>query len=408
MLLVATLDGARIDASAHTPESWWELKQSEDRERLLMPGCGLRAVARSSKLATRYFAHYRQVDCKVEHGGETPQHLAMKEALKLCINDVPGWHAVVEHPHPSCEWIVDVLAESDDRRHHVAFEVQLSSQAPDRYLARSQRYWLVPRGLDCHPTKVPVVVTGFNKSSAIPEDVQALLDLPANQHFVALGGDSLGSFVRALLLRGPSWPEGTPDEQELRRRIEEGRKAALAEAEREKTEVIEQRVAELNAGSSSPASAFGSYCVTTESQTFIWGSLTFCWNCQEPMLVWDTRIPGNGWKWTHKPAVDVVAVAAKGRPENHTEVHRVIDEWADTAKADVPKAKIQPRWIKASGRTYDAFVCPSCDTTFGQYYISRILPNKWSVLGGPDIKPSVASPVGPPETVDGIRKRARC
>lgn len=111
----------------------------------------------------KFFAHLRKAGCKVDHGGESPQHLAMKGALKDCIDLVPGWHAIVEYPHRSREWIIDVLAESDDLTRKVAFEVQLSSQTPDKYFARSQRYfdsgifpvWLVPRRLEYHETKVP-------------------------------------------------------------------------------------------------------------------------------------------------------------------------------------------------------------------------------------------------------------
>lgn len=75
----------------------------------------------------------------------------------------------MEHQHQSREWTVDVLAESDDSRAKVAFEVQLSPQSPADYFKRTQRYfdsglfpvWLVPRHLEYHPIKVPVVVTGF-------------------------------------------------------------------------------------------------------------------------------------------------------------------------------------------------------------------------------------------------------
>lgn len=152
MLLTALLDGVRMDATTYSAESWRELQNSDDRRRMVMPVCGIRAIAKTRGTSTKYFAHYRKTECKVEHGGESPQHLAMKEAMKVCIDRVSGWHAIVEHPHPSREWIIDVLAESDDRTRRIAFEVQLSSQSPENYFARSQRYfdsgafpvWLVP------------------------------------------------------------------------------------------------------------------------------------------------------------------------------------------------------------------------------------------------------------------------
>lgn len=75
MPLIAMLDGARVDATKHTREKWTELKQSEDGKRLVMPSCEIRAVVKT-RASTQFFAHYRLADCKVDHGGETPQHQA--------------------------------------------------------------------------------------------------------------------------------------------------------------------------------------------------------------------------------------------------------------------------------------------------------------------------------------------
>jgi hypothetical protein len=396
--LIAMLDGARVDASAHTAESWAELKQSDDAKRMVMPLCEIRAIAKA-RGTTLFFSHHRIADCKVEHGGETPQHLAMKEALKACIDEVVGWHAIVEHPHPSREWIIDVLAESDDRRNRVAFEVQLSSQTPENYFARSQRYfdsgvfpvWLVPRQLEYNPTKVPVVVTGFGKSSTIPEDKTKLLNLPADQDLVK-AKDNLGAFVTALLTRGPSWEVGSPADQAARQKAEAAREAALVEAERRKQEAFEQSIAEMNDRSASPESAFGSHIVRTESDAFVWGSLTQCWSCEEPVLVWDARSPGFRKRWARIPRPAVKSEVGEKRYENHPEVHRAIDQWIRAAKSDIPKALIKPRRTKASGRLYSAFVCPECDSTIGQYFISCIRPEKWSVLSGPDVKTQSKAP----------------
>jgi competence CoiA-like predicted nuclease len=43
--------------------------------------------------STRYFAHYSKKGCDYLHGGESLQHLALKEALQRCIDGVSGWHA---------------------------------------------------------------------------------------------------------------------------------------------------------------------------------------------------------------------------------------------------------------------------------------------------------------------------
>ncbi|NKR13515.1 competence protein CoiA family protein [Paenarthrobacter sp. R1] len=402
MLLTALLDGHRVEATTYSAESWRELQNSEDRKRMVMPVCGIRATAKTRGTSTKYFAHYRKTECKVEHGGESPQHLAMKEALKLCIDRIPGWHAIVEHPHPSREWIIDVLAESDDRTRRIAFEVQLSSQSPENYFARSQRYfdggafpvWLIPRQLEHNQTIVPVAVTGFGKTSTVPDDASDLLGLPARQNLVH-ADDNLGAFVEALLRRGPSWKHGSPQAQADARKAAAEADAAAAEAERRKQGAIEQAIEVMNDRSASPEAAFGPHVVRTQTDTYVWGSLTCCWNCEGPMLVWDARV----WAWGGAtPGLQVKPEVGPKRFENHPEVHRAVDNWIKAARPDVPKAAIKPRRTKASGRLYSAFVCPSCDTTMGQIFISQIRPEKWSILSSPGGKSKAPAPVSMPAT----------
>jgi hypothetical protein len=397
LLLTALLDGSRVDATTHTKESWAELQNSEDRKRMVMPVCGVRAVAKARGETTRFFAHLRKAGCKVDHGGESAQHLAMKEALKFCIDQVPGWHAIVEHPHPSREWIIDVLAESDDLTRRIAFEVQLSSQSPENYFARSQRYfdsgafpvWLIPRRLEDHQTRVPVVVTGFGKTGDVPDDVSELLALPANQNLV-YADDNLGAFVEALLRRGPSWIHGSPQDQADAQRAAADAAAAAAEAERRKQEAMEQAIEAMNGLSASPESAFGSHVVRNHTDTYVWGSVTCCWTCEEPMLVWDARI----WAWGGGlPRLQVKREVGAKRFENHAQVHCAVDNWITAARPDVPKAAIKPRRTKASGRLYSAFVCPSCDSTMGQFFISHIRHEKWSILSSPTGKSTAPAPV---------------
>lgn len=73
---------------------------------------------------------------------------------------------------------------------------------PGRYLAGARLpVWLVPRWLEYNETKVPVVVTGFGKSSTLPENVSDLLALPAEQDIVHVK-DNLRDLVAALLRPG--------------------------------------------------------------------------------------------------------------------------------------------------------------------------------------------------------------
>lgn len=177
MPLVAMLDGQRVDAMKLSSVEWASLQASEDRRRLTMPLCEARAVAKKRGDSTQFFAHY--VQCDAGHGPESIQHLAMKTAVAQRIDRTEGWHAIIEFPHPSREWIVDVLAESDDGRRRIAFEVQLSSQTLDRYNERSECYfaggmfpvWLISRPLEYSRILVSAVVTGFGKATEVPSAV---------------------------------------------------------------------------------------------------------------------------------------------------------------------------------------------------------------------------------------------
>jgi hypothetical protein len=410
MPLVAMLDGERVDATKHTRESWLALQSSDERKLLVMPLCGVRAVAKA-RGETRFFAHLSAAGCDAEHGGETPQHLAMKEALALGIDRVPGWHAIIEHPHPSREWIVDVLAESDDGARKVAFEVQLSSQTPDRYASRSQRYfdgdifpvWLVPRELKHSPIAVPAVVTGFGKTSDIPEDVEQLLRIEVDQDFIQQA-ENLTAFIRILLLRGPHWPKGSPARQTEARQAEDERRIAQLKAEEAKRLAFELAVQQTNERSAPAASAFGPHRVAAESDIFIWATLNACWKCEEPMLVWTARSPGPGKRWTRVPDVQARDEVGLKRFENRPEIHRVVGRWIKETKADIPKAVIRLRRTKASGKEYSAFCCPACDAVVGQVFLHRLRPEKWSLISGPEISAAAArSGKGGP----GLRKPAR-
>jgi hypothetical protein len=257
--------------------------------------------------------------------------------------------------------------------------------------ARSQRYfdssifpvWLVPRRLEYHETKVPIVVTGYGKSSTLPVSVTDLLALPADQDFVQ-AKNNLGDFVAALLRQGPRWRAGSPEHQAALQKAAADREGARAEAVRKRLEAIEQDIADMNDRSASPEAAFGQHLIRTQTDTFVWGSLTSCWSCEQPMLVWDTRIWARG-KYAGAPGLRVKPDVGEKRWENHTEVQRALDKWIHAAKADIPKATIQKRRTKASGRLYGAFVCPGCDSTMGQFFISCIRPEKWSLLSSPNM-----------------------
>jgi hypothetical protein len=84
--LVAYIDGERFDATeiAHVP--WRALVNRPDYEDLVLAECGLRAKRVTSHIGRQYFAHYPSLECPIEHKSESPQHLAVKQALKDRIN----------------------------------------------------------------------------------------------------------------------------------------------------------------------------------------------------------------------------------------------------------------------------------------------------------------------------------
>jgi hypothetical protein len=392
MPLVAYLDGKRVDATRHTKDAWSALKESQDRKRLVMPQCGIRAVPKTVQ-GTQFFAHHRTADCLIEHKSETPQHLAMKSALAQRIEAMPGWHALVEYPHPSREWIIDVLAESHDRRQRIAFEVQLSSQTLVEYNRRSQRYfesdifpvWLVPRDLEYSPIKLPVVSTGFSKSSEVPDDISSLMELETRQQFLA-APNTLGPFLDLLLQSDPHWTAGTPAIQEDRLAAAAGREQDARNAAAAKIARIEQQIEEMNDYSSAPEKAFGAHTVQTHAGPFVWATLTGCWKCDHPMLLWEAK--GSDHQHTAAPALQIKSDIRAKRYENHPDVHRVVDQWIRETKADIGKAHIELRRSKAKGAEYSAFVCPSCNAIAGQIFIAQIRHEHWSLISAPQLRKS--------------------
>ncbi|WP_026556944.1 competence protein CoiA [Arthrobacter sp. 35W] len=390
MPLIAMLDGERVDATTHTPASWADLQASEDRKRLVMPVCNIWAVAKTRGQATRFFAHYRLTDCGVDHGGESPQHLAMKEALARGIGAVPGWRAVIEYPHPSREWIIDVLAESDDRRHRVAFEVQLSSQTPADYFRRTQRYfdsnvfpvWLVPRALEYSPVHLPVVITGFGKTSEVPENPADILDLEI-KHNLVLEQNTLGGFVTDLLSNGPRWKPSTPQKQQADRDEEQGRRIAAQLADAERIAKAKDAVEDMNRHSMAPERTFVPHTVHTEAGPFVWATLTCCWKCRDQMMVWEAWSGRPGEQYSSAPQVTVKRKVGPRRYQNHPDVHQAVDTWIVRSGAAVTKARIETRSSQGKGESYSAFVCPRCRALIGQVYVAQINAEHWSVISAP-------------------------
>lgn len=141
MPLVATIDGARVEAPSATPAEWdaWRRRKPE-----VLMSCGNRGHLRTSPRGTRHFAHNPGAECAIHTWAETEEHLR----LKAIVADVArrlGFDAQLEFPAADRSWIADVLVVGRGRR--LAMEVQWSRQSREDFVYRTDRYKAA--GLEC-------------------------------------------------------------------------------------------------------------------------------------------------------------------------------------------------------------------------------------------------------------------
>ena len=131
--------GETIEASACNEEEWKALRARSRTEHLLrMPCCTARAVLKTSRLGTRFFAHKARGACTYKT--ETAVHLYLK-ALALNAARDAGWEAETESSGsvPGGEpWTADVLAWRAGEK--IAVEIQWSGQTNEQTERRQERY----------------------------------------------------------------------------------------------------------------------------------------------------------------------------------------------------------------------------------------------------------------------------
>lgn len=384
--LVAYLNGERVDATEMTHRTWRALRDHPGYERLVLIECGLRA-SRVTLGDKQFFRHYSVTECAIEHKSESDQHLAMKHALKERIDTTPGWHAEVEHAHPERAWIADVMAIHDSGR-WLAFEVQLSPQSEEEYVRRSQRYvddgvgpvWIVPEDHDDFRVLLPMIVTGFDKSSDLPQAPGALMNLTYYQPLFRKRG-RVGAAVDAVLDPGFRWPHGTPRHQlEEFAKLEQMKAKALAEKQARAVEAAElTRIAEEKAAheaaelearfiASAAAPAVGGARPVLAAKR-IWASEIRCMEAGHPMIIWRLT----------KPNTDRTSADTMWRPtsENFDNVRAHVDAWLVAAGISLAKAKVYHVKGKPLRRT---FVCPECQQIIQGRWVSALPPAKWTVI----------------------------
>lgn len=395
MQLVAYLNGGRIDATQMAHEPWRALVNDPGYKSLVLIECGMRA-SRVTLGNRQFFRHHREVACSIEHKSESEQHLAMKRALKDKINAAPDWRAEVEHAHPKRAWIANVMAiHASGKR--LAFEVQLSPQNEDEYIRRSQRYaddrvgavWIVPDNHDWFRVRVPMIVTGFGKTSDLPGTPRSLMDLAHYQPM--LGKKALvGAAVDTVLDPAFRWPHGTPKQQLDQIAKLEQMKAKKAAEKQERAALLteEKRLAEEKAAleaakvetrfieSATAPTVHGVSPVLAGKH--IWATTVRCVAAGHPMLIWRLTEPTPSRADTDNQWMPM--------QESFANVRANVDAWLAAAAIGLVKAGIH-RLQGAGDRR--AFACPECKEVIKGRWVSALPPAKWSVIA----EASVASAV---------------
>lgn len=395
MQLVAYLKGDRLDATEMAHEVWRALPQQPGYEELVLLECGERAK-RVTRLQRQFFAHWPRINCQMDHKSESSQHLAMKLALKDRINACPGWRAEVEYVGPDRQWIADVMAMHDNGK-RLAFEVQLSAQTEEDYFNRSQRYadagigpvWVVPQQVHWRELKLPVIVTGFSKSSDLPEAPSGLM---GHQEYQPLQrkATSVGACVDYVLHPSFRWEPGSPHHQR-QRRLEEAEAARQRAEAGASTEVARSDEATRKAAAQWRITQEQELEVAEEAAKFVrlampphaitsglpivtgvrtWGSVVSCPNSQHAVLIWrltnPTRSNPKKQRWLSER-------------ENLRDVHRFIDDWLELVTVPVLKGELVP--LKGSGNPL-AFKCTECGDLIQGRLIRTLPANKWSLITG--------------------------
>ena len=306
--------GTIIEASACTDQEWTQLRERVRKERQLrMPCCPARAVPKTSKLGTRFFAHKAKGTCTWKP--ETEAHLQLK---KLALNAArkTGWEAQTEVAGctPDNEkWTADVLAWKGEEK--VAVEIQWSGQTNEETWRRQRRYqrsgikgiWLLRQ-------------PGFPISA----------DLPA-----ACIGGSIDEGLRILI---PKWEGGTAHQ-----RKEDWHWMQFLEPEQFMTAVFEKRF------------LFG--IGHTNKITFsIQTGVLECWKCGTPTRI-VTALEGQLGPHEIRVTLDFV----DGTPDLAERV-----ESATGHRKDI--GTIRERYSKTIGGSYTSNGCARCDSLIGRHF----------------------------------------
>ena len=133
-------DGHTIYGFQYDLKSWIALKE-DSKSTFEMTCCGNKAILKTSKLGTQFFAHkIKPKDSNCSTGGESAEHIHIKYLVMKEL-DRNGWVVEVEKRGvtPSGEeWIADIYAEKGKAK--IAIEVQWSPQTFIETKRRQEKY----------------------------------------------------------------------------------------------------------------------------------------------------------------------------------------------------------------------------------------------------------------------------
>lgn len=138
MPLRANLDNEIIHSFNFDSGEWLLLKETYKDKSLLMPCCQRKAIPKTSKRGTQYFAHSKIGECT--SSPESPEHIQLKFLIAKVAQE-HGWNVITEYAGKTPdgeEWIADVFCQKGNAK--IVFEVQWSHQTNDEYLRRTQKY----------------------------------------------------------------------------------------------------------------------------------------------------------------------------------------------------------------------------------------------------------------------------
>ena len=138
-LLAYSQSGQPLIAPLMSDDEWEQLKSDRDRD-AWMPHSRRRAVAKVSRLGTRFFAHppgHAPAGAK-----ESDIHLYLKAQCLIGARAV-GWDALPEQSGKTPngqDWRADVLCRRPGKAWTITFEAQVQLQGEEAYRQRQERY----------------------------------------------------------------------------------------------------------------------------------------------------------------------------------------------------------------------------------------------------------------------------